>query len=674
MSSVRDPGSAVAAPASFDALFDPRSVVVVGVSRREGAVGHRALSALRKQGFAGEVFGVHPELDEVAGFPCVASLSLVPGSPDVAIVLRPPLETIAAVRTAGEQGIGWVVAGGGGFEGDPELVAELARAAADAGVRLVGPNTEGLWHLPSSLIASFGSVATNDVLYDGAAAVVSQSGGVGAAMARMLLATGLGCRTFVGTGNELNVSVTDVLEHLVLAGRHDLLVVYLEAVDDLARFRDIVATAVQDGTVVAVMKVGRSAAGAEAAASHSGRMAGDDALYRSAIAEAGGALIDSLADLAGLARALRVGRPARDGGLAVIAVSGGTRAMAVDAIEESRHVRLARFSPETESRIAGVLPDYATSANPVDVTGAVLNDHAILDGAVRAACEDPDVSGVLVQLGNTQLSGLPRWVATGDVDFGEVPVWVAGLAHPELEGAVRDVPSLPEPGVAIRAIDALSGRPRDEGVATVGREVVASVARPATFLEAVPLLRDAGIGVPVSVVVGPDGSVDALPSTPCFAKTANLQVHHKVAAGGFVAGVATHEEAAAAAEAIRQRLGRQADPVVLQEALAFETEVLVAVHRAGNDRFVVIGAGGSATETERDIAVCLLPATPGAVLRALRSTSLARRLAAEQQQVVCDAVAGLVDLHAALQCAELEINPLVVVDGEHPVALDLLIV
>jgi acyl-CoA synthetase (NDP forming) len=660
----------VTAVPDFPALFAPRSVAIIGISRRPGSVGHRALAALRRHGFTGEIYGVHPEADEIEGVAAAPSLASLPTVPELVVALRPPRDTIEAVAAAGELGVGWVLAGGGGFEADPELVARLSETAAAGGVSVIGPNTEGLWDLSSPLVASFGSVALNDDLFDGPASVVSQSGGVGAAMARQLLASGLGCRTFVSTGNELNVSVTDVFAHLVQRGDQRLFTLFLEAVDDLARLRDLVAAAVAGGAVVAVLKVGRSAAGAEAAASHSGRMAGNDALYRSALVDAGAVMLDSIAELGTLARALRVGRPVPGAGLGVVAVSGGTRAMVVDAIDEAAHLRLARFADATVGRVEEILPDYAVATNPIDVTGAVLGDHTLLDRCVRAVVEDGDVGGVLVQLGNTQLSGLPEWVADGRADFGGVPVWVSGLHHPELERLARTVPSLSEPTAAVRALDSLAGTGHEDGERTIGAQRVAPAERPANFLEAADLLREAGIETPTSIVAGE--GLESLPSVPAIVKTGNLAVHHKADAGGIIGGVGTPAAAAEAATTIRHRLGELAEPVLIQELVEHEQEILLAVHRSGNDRFLVLGGGGSNVEAGGDIALCLLPASPAAVRRALEATQAGRSLAEAERAAVCASAAGLARLHAALGCLELEINPLVIVAGR-PVALDLLI-
>jgi acyl-CoA synthetase (NDP forming) len=260
---------------SLETLFAPRSVAIAGLSRRPGTVGERCLATLLRHGYQGDVFGVHPEAERIGGVRCWRTIDELPVTPDVTVLLRPGEETIGATRAAGARGTPWVLACG--TLERPALRERLAGAAWEAGTRIVGPNTEGLWDLRAHAVLSFGTVAYADELIDGPAAVISQSGGVGAAMARTLCASGLGCRTFIGTGDELALTVTEVLAHLAPGG-YRLIAVYLEAVDDLAALRDAVEAATIAGAVVAVLKVGRSDAGARIAASHAGRIAGHDAL------------------------------------------------------------------------------------------------------------------------------------------------------------------------------------------------------------------------------------------------------------------------------------------------------------------------------------------------------------------------------------------------------------
>lgn len=391
-------------------LLHAESVCIVGASPKQTTLGGQALERLVRHGFGGRVELVNPRYDEIEGRPCHPSVGALPAPTDVAMICIPSGGVPAVVRECGEAGIPVVLVIASGFQesaGSETLVTDLRSALDESGVRLVGPNTEGIWSIESGLFLTFGSASMMPRYQPGPVSIISQSGGIGTAVVRHLQGRGIGCRYFIGVGNAMDLTALDFLEFIVTEGAESIVGLYTEGLSDGHRLKGIMRQARERGIAVAALRAGVSEEGRAATASHTGRIATASRIYADIFRQTGVIEVATISELLlateTLATLRRPSDVSRSGGLGVISVSGGCSGVIADAA--SRHgVPLATFGPETLDALAGCLPSYASVANPVDPTGAVLQSPELLAQVMAIVGADEDVDLVLVQLGNSALS------------------------------------------------------------------------------------------------------------------------------------------------------------------------------------------------------------------------------------------------------------------------------
>jgi acyl-CoA synthetase (NDP forming) len=400
-------------------LLAPASVAVVGATDRPGSYGAQTLLNLDAIGFAGPVWGVNPRRTEVFGRPCVPSVAELPEPVDAVVVTIPAAGVAEAVEQAGARGCGGAVVFSAGFSEVPGGVVrqdELVAAAEHHRLPVCGPNGNGIVS-PGRRVALWGDALRP--LRAGTVALVSQSGNV--AVNALSSRRGLHFHTVIASGNQAVLAAADYLLFLAAEEGVRSVALYLED-DGGPGLCDALAACADRGVAVSVLKVGSSAIGARAAAAHSGALAGDQRVFRSLVAEAGGAWADDVHELLELAKTQAVRRP-RSGraqgaspgaspgrapgaatgaapsppprGLAIMTCSGGDSAQGADEAA-LLGLKLPALSPATRERLAELLPSAATAANPLDYTSMVWGDVSKLSQLVRALGEDPAVGLVLV--------------------------------------------------------------------------------------------------------------------------------------------------------------------------------------------------------------------------------------------------------------------------------------
>ncbi|MEA2366122.1 MAG: hypothetical protein QOI32_1634, partial [Thermoleophilaceae bacterium] len=450
-------------------LLRPRSVAVVGASERDGSYAGETLLNLRTTGFGGPVWGVNPNRSQVHGFPCFPSLSELPEVPDAVVVAIPAASVADVVDEAGALGCGGVVVYGAGF-GEVALGAEHERRLREVAERhslpVCGPNGNGI------VVVESGAALWGDTLRPldaGPVALVSQSGNV--AVNALATRRGLRFHTVVSCGNSAAV---DPAEWMIELARDDgvrSIALYLEGDGDGALLCDALAECAERGVGVAVLKAGESAAGAAAAAAHTGAVAGDQRVFRALVEEAGAAWADDVHDLLELAKSLAVpGARARSAdALAILTCSGGDSALAAD--EWARMgLALPSLSPDTAARLRELLPDAATVGNPLDYTALIWGDVELLRDIIVCVGEDPAVGRLLVFYDQA-------------TDAGRSGSWAAvregirlGAAHSPVPVMVSStLPELLDPDAALTFVDA--GVPAVAGLRT-GLACAAALGRP----------------------------------------------------------------------------------------------------------------------------------------------------------------------------------------------------
>ena len=375
----------------LQAALAPRSIAVIGASDNPHKVGGRPILYLQRYGYRGAVYPVNPGRATVQGLRAFPRVEDLPEAPELAIVAVAGDEAVRAVESCAAQGVkvAVVMASGFGETGAEGLRVQeaLVETARRAGMRLIGPNCQGLANFATGVVANFSTIFHETEGRDGPVAIVSQSGANSQAIYTLVMRKGLGVRHVHATGNEADVTVADLAEAVVEDPGVRLMLLYMEAIKDPARLAAAAEKARGRGVPIVALKAGRTARGQRAASSHTGALANEDrvvdafferhAIWRAADPH----------ELVSAAALYASGRPPRGRRLVVLSNSGASCVMAAD-YSEQRGIPLAQVSPQARARMKEVLPGFAALENPIDVTGALLGNSALFGAVLPIVGED----------------------------------------------------------------------------------------------------------------------------------------------------------------------------------------------------------------------------------------------------------------------------------------------
>jgi acetyltransferase len=692
--------------ASIDALFAPRSVAVLGVSRTPGKLGFRLLENVRALGFEGAVYPVNPSGEAIQGHPTVPRVEALPEGVDLALVSLPAAavpEAIAGlaarrVRAAVVLSSGFGEVGADGVSVEADLLA-TARAA---GLRLVGPNCMGVYSAPARLN---GTYFWDLPRLPGRIGVVSQSGAYGGLIFRHLGGRGLGVARFLSIGNQADVDVAEVVAYLADDEETALIACFVEAVRDGRRFVEAARRATARKPVV-VLKGGRSDAGRRAAGSHTGSLAGTYDVYRAAFHHAGVVLAEETEEFFDAIESLvRVGnlRPAAPS-VAVITVSGGPSVVAADTAERAG-LAVPPLGPSARASLRALLPSFAAVGNPVDLTPQV--DPRRIPAAVRLVFDQPDVAGAVAVNVGLDIAEFAEGVIEAVRATGKPAVAFAADA-PILTARLTEagVPVLPSPERAVRAWRALwAARPRaaapppalrplPPGVAAALRAsrgpLDHPVARRALEAHGVRFCREA-------IATTADEAVNAAAAIgyPVVVKLHAAELLHRTEVGGVrldlrdadavrraCAELAEIARAAASGATGAEGRGRRgAAAFIVQERVGPGAEFLIGGRRdASFGPVVAVAVGGVLAEVVRDVVLRLAPLGDADAREMLREGARGRLLGGPRGLPTCDerplvdAVRGVGELMLAEPAiAEIDLNP-VIAAGPSAIAVDALVI
>lgn len=448
-----------------DLLFDPRSIVVYGASSDPQKLSGRPLDYLKRFGYAGRLYAVNPRRDVVQGVPAYASIAEIPGPVDLAVIVVPVDKVPEAIDACADAGVGVAIVFASGFSEAPGGVGvpaqqRLADAVERSGMRILGPNGLGSFSLRQKAFATFSTAFDlPGELPDSPIALVSQSGAVGTFTYSTMTATGVGVRYFANTGNQVDLSAVEVLDTLVEREDVDVLLGHLEGFDDPDALDRLAARAAERGKPLVLLKAGRTPVGDRAIGAHTASRGGDDALFDEIVRRRGAIRAASMEEVADLALAFASGRRAGGTRTTIITQSGGAGALASDAAVDLGLV-IEPWDDATRDRIGALLPFFASTANPVDLTGALINDVSILDKTLEEARTSEETDVILVVLGNSDTAG-PQLVDTcvrhhAATDKPFFVVWTGGSGQPRRDLLAAGVPTYTDPLRAVRAIGHLT--------------------------------------------------------------------------------------------------------------------------------------------------------------------------------------------------------------------------
>jgi acetyltransferase len=437
---------------SLDPIFRPRSVAVFGASASPGSVGAILMRNLLGNPFGGGVYPVNPKRRTVQGVHCYPNLASVPEAVDLAVIATPAPTVPALIADCAARGVPAAIIISAGFSelGAEGRALEAEIRAARGRMRVIGPNCLGVIHPPSNLNASFAAAMAPP----GRVALLSQSGAICTSILDWALERHIGFSSFVSVGSMLDVDFADLLDYFGDDPATKAIILYMESIGDVRKFLSA-ARSVSRTKHVIVVKSGRHEAGAKAAASHTGALAGSDAVFDAAFRRAGVLRVTTIPDLFNMSEILSMQPPPRGPALAIITNAGGPGVMAVDDLM-TRGGQLAPLDPETLTALNASLPPFWSHANPIDLLGDATAERYRL--AVELCAKDKTAQGVLILLtpqAMTDPTETARQVAAvgAKSDKPILACWMGGAAvRPGREILnTAGIPTFDAPEDAIRA-------------------------------------------------------------------------------------------------------------------------------------------------------------------------------------------------------------------------------
>jgi acetyltransferase len=682
------------AASSLAEIFDARSVAVVGASADPGKAGYQVLKTLLTMGYQGQVFAVNPKEREILGVACHASILDIKSPLDLLVISLPAPHVLGAMKQAVQRGDirGAVVLSAGFAEtAVPEWVEaehELVKLAESAGIRVFGPNCLGIINCQTRLSTSFAPGLT---FTPGKIGYISQSGATGGAILMMGAdqPKPLGYSKFAHVGNMCDVSNLELIEAYGSDPSIDLIVLYMEGVKDGRKLLEIASRVTRTKPIV-LFKVGRTDMGAAATLSHTGTLAGSDAVYDAVFRQCGIVRVNTLDELVDSAKAISMLPKPAGNRVCVLTEAGGLGITCIDQISRDGVLQLASLSRATQDRLTEILPPMAVVCKPdgyVDMTAAALTrEHS---ESLRAILNDPGVdSVVLMILPPTFLPALELAKGIADVaqEFNK-PVLVCLIKGEPMEAARKyleenGVPTFNTPDRAALALASLTRASLNKSAEITTAQASGSnpaiqhaLAQGRSLLEpeALHLLQENGFTIPAFHFVRT--KEDALRAAadiggPVVLKVVSPQVIHKSDVGGVKVNVVGSEAVGSAYDQILANVGAAMpeasfDGVLVVPCAAAGTELIIGMVR--DPQFgpvIMFGLGGIFVEVFKDVSFRVAPFSREVALDMIKETRAARILEGVRGQKAVDveALAQLLvkvsELAAKYEdISEIDLNP-----------------
>lgn len=690
----------------LDHFFRPNSIAVIGAAREEHKVGHSVLKNILQYGFQGRIYPINPKADSILGLKAYPSVRSVEDSVELAVLVLPSQLTLEVIDECAQKGIYSAVIISGGFKEsgvdgaarEKELLSKIKRY----GMRVIGPNCLGVINTHHCLNATFAASSPPK----GDIAFFSQSGALCTAILDWAQRERIGFSKFVSMGNIVDISEVDLLEALEEDPETRVILGYIEGIKDGRAFMEAVSRVTKKKAVV-ITKAGGSAAGARAASSHTGSLAGSDKAFSAAFLQAGVLRARTLEELFDLARAFSYQEVLRGPGVAIITNAGGPGIIASDAVEYAG-LRMSSFTKETVDGLRGGLPPFANLYNPVDILGDAKSERYRY--AMEGVIKDENVHAILVILtpqAMTDMDETARAVGEISARAKRKAVVASFMGGPLAERGAEvlsqyKVPNYPFPERAISVLSAMYRqrqwveRPVEEpklfgGDKAAVREVFRQcLERGYSTLaegEAREVISAYGFSVPRSILVNSKESAIKVAEEigyPVVLKVASPDILHKSDIGGVRVGIRNSSDVVQAFEEILEKARRRmpdalVQGVFVQEMVRGGKEVILgATLDPQFGPLLMFGLGGIYVEVLKDVSFRVAPITQRdawEMLGEIRAYPLLKGARGESPVDLEAIVEGLQRLSQLVtdfpQVLELDINPLSVLPkGKGAVAID----
>lgn len=692
----------------LDAFFKARGVAIIGASEDITKIGGRPVQLLLKYGYSGPIYPINPKGGTLQGLTAYASVLDTPTAPDLAIVAVPAQAAVQAVHDCARRGVKGVIMLSAGFaEAGPDgaaMQAEMVRVVRQHGMRLLGPNCLGAVNVTERLVGSFSIALEQSMPPAGHVGIVSQSGNIGSFTMQNLARRGVGVSRFIATGNEADVDVADGIAALALDPHTHIILCCMETCRHAGRLTEALELARREHKPVVVLKIGATAQGQAAAASHTGALTGSDAVFDAVFRRHGVLRVRSFEELLNVGHAAALLGPQRlptTTDVTLVAASGGFGIMMADAMVEAG-LTLRDLSEGTKAQIREAVPTAGTN-NPIDASAQMSARPDILLKMLSALVSDPNGSTLVqllaLSLYNPRLRGVYlEALARIRADHPDRLLVIISQGPPDAVAEINalGIPVFPDIPAAARALAGLVrlGRLGSLPAYAPWTGVIEPV-DPLVFrneFHAKRALHAAGISVPPEAVVSSaDEAVVRARATgyPVVLKIASEDIAHKTDIGGVALNLKdddTVREAFARLMANARRHAPQArlDGVLVAPMVSGGVELIAGVSRDPVfGPVVMVGLGGIYAEILKDVAVQVAPVSEAEALCMIRSLRMFPLLDGARGQARADVasaartVARLSEFACrhANDVGEIDLNPIVVKpEGQGVLVLDALMV
>lgn len=690
----------------LDALFNPRSVAIIGASRDPTRIGGRPLRYLTESGFQGKVWPINPRHDRVQGLEARPHIADVPGPIDAAIVAVRAERVLEAIEACAERGVGAAVVFTSGFaETDTTGAARQRRmgeVARASGMRILGPNCLGVYNAAIGYFATFTTTIDVQRPKPGSVAIVSQSGAYGSHLGLLARRRRIDVGLWVTTGNECDVTVPECIEWMAARPEIAVVAAYAEGVKDGDALLASLDAARACGKTVLFTKAGRSEAGAEAARSHTASLSGADTVFDAVLAQHGIVRTDNTEEMLDAAYAASIGALPSSRRTGFLTISGGAGVLMADEAA-IRRLDVAPMPEAAQARLKEKL-SFSTSKNPVDITAQVFNQPHLVGEFLDAMLDDGDYAAIIIfftVVASMEFMARPILdaLARARARYPNRPILMTMIGSDE-SIARYEALNVPVFEDAVRAVRAVSALARvKEGLSRIRDTSSHAAAHPTgdrydggrlDEREAQRLLASWGVPSVETSVARSAGEAARAARTiggPLAMKVLSPDIEHKSEAGAVALGVAVEGAADEHDSLIARAVAHDAAAEVRGTLLAPMVDGVECILGVRRDPVfgpvVMVGSGGIFAEVLDDVALRKAPVDLAEAKRMIAELKGARRLEGTRGRPRCD-IDALADAVAALSrfaaahadvIESVDVNPFVVLpEGEGGMALDALVI
>ncbi|MEI7737457.1 MAG: acetate--CoA ligase family protein [Betaproteobacteria bacterium] len=673
---------------SIQKLLSPASVAVIGASSDPKKTAGRPVAYLQKNGYAGHIYPVNPKLAEINGIKCFSSIASLPHVPEVAIVLLGAERAHLAVKELSDLGVAAAIVLASGYSetGENGVLRQAQLLEAAGKMRLLGPNTIGLVNLTDGIVLSASGALEMEDLKAGNIGVVSQSGGILGSLLSRATAKGIGLSKLISTSNEVDLELSDFIDHLVDDPSTQVIALYIEAIRHAEKFRAAALRAAGMGKPIVAFKVGKSKAGAQAAVSHTGALAGSDRMYDALFKHTGVIRAQTFSDLLDISMSLASQKKLHGKRVAILTTTGGAGTLISDVLGVSGFE-----TPPPDELTAQALRALQTGEeavldrNPIDVTLAGLRPD-LLRGAIKILLQSPSYDALVIVVGSSSIA-MPELMAGAIKDclpLSDKPV--LAYISPHAPQAAQLLTSYGVPAFA--AAESIAASLLGMFHVQTWR---APVVRPSKLphvnvagsgnldeFESKRLFEQFGLACTREFVVTDASqatSVAAKMKGPLVLKILSKEVLHKSEVGGVAVGL---DQLTVGPRLERMKLdvqkmtGKAPEQFIVQEMVRGGTELMLGMYKDSLGTAILLGMGGVAAELLHDTSMRMLPFKGG--LSSVEALEMVKELKTwpllngYRGKPICDVdalVKALVTFSEMVQSLnehllEVEINPLFV--------------